>query len=521
VSHENFLFAPSHHPNMSTLADTFLQDLGEEGESLMNVDEDKELSLLPEFEPLNSNNISNNNTSHSQNSINLNSVPSMLKYDNVKDIATLLDSEKLHLLMQKLEEYIKKDPIIATIGPVETDPEYQLIVECNSILVEIATEIGKIHKFIQDHYQKRFPELESLVLNPLDYARVVKKIGNQSNLTAVDLSGILPAATIMVVTVTASHTTGVVLSDKEINTVLQACDEALALDEMKKSILAYVESRMSFIAPNLSAIVGSSIAAQLLGIAGGLSALSRLPSCNVQVLGANKKALSGFSSSNNPHTRHTGFIHDCDIINNTPPSLRLRACRLVSLKCTLAARVDSFHDSKSGEVGKKLRSEIEKKIEKWQEPPPAKLPKPLPAPDDKPRKKRGGRRMRKMKEKYSITELHKHANRMVFGLAEDTFRETGKGFGMLSHSGKVRLSLSQVSSNPLTKEYRAKKQKQKHYGSTTSGVSSSLAFTPAQGLELENPQAATARNQESKRYFGSTSFIKVSKESQPKVDQST
>jgi len=328
----------------------------------------------------------------------------------------------------------------------------------------------------------------------------------------VDLSGILPAATIMVVTVTASHTIGAVLSQSEIETVLQACDEALALDEIKKNILAYVESRMSFIAPNLSAIVGSSIAAQIMGVAGGLSALSRLPSCNVQVLGANKKNLSGFSSSAIAYARHTGFIHDCDVINNTPPSLRLRACRLVSLKCTLAARVDSFHESRSGEVGKKLRSEIEKKIEKWQEPPPAKLPKPLPAPDDKPRKKRGGRRMRKMKEKYAITELHKHANRMVFGLAEETFRETGKGFGMLSHSGKVRLSLSDAS-NPLTKEYRAKKQKQKHYGSTTSGVSSSLAFTPAQGLELENPQAATVRVQEAnRRYFGSTSFIKVSKE---------
>lgn len=37
------------------------------------------------------------------------------------------------------------------------------------------------------------------------------------------------------------------------------------------------------LAPNLSAIVGRTVAAKLLGVAGGLSALVRMPSCNVHV----------------------------------------------------------------------------------------------------------------------------------------------------------------------------------------------------------------------------------------------
>ena len=48
-------------------------------------------------------------------------------------------------------------------------------------------------------------------------------------------------------------------------------------------ILQFVESRMSSIAPNLSLIVGSEIAAKLMGLAGGLHALSRMPACNVLV----------------------------------------------------------------------------------------------------------------------------------------------------------------------------------------------------------------------------------------------
>lgn len=67
-----------------------------------------------------------------------------------------------------------------------------------------------IHRFVRDKYQKRFPELESLVLIPLEYVRTVKELGNdleqaKNNET---LLGFLTQATIMVVSVTASTTQG-------------------------------------------------------------------------------------------------------------------------------------------------------------------------------------------------------------------------------------------------------------------------------------------------------------------------
>ena len=45
----------------------------------------------------------------------------------------------------------------------------------------------------------------------------------------------------------------------------------------------YVSSRMNVLAPNLSAIVGTTTAAKLLGVAGGLNGLAKMPSCNVHV----------------------------------------------------------------------------------------------------------------------------------------------------------------------------------------------------------------------------------------------
>ncbi|XBI55204.1 hypothetical protein VPH35_037071 [Triticum aestivum] len=131
------------------------------------------------------------------------------------------------------------------------------------------------------------------------------------------------------------------------------------------------------------------------------------------------------------------------------------------------------------------------KIEKWREPPPAKLPKPLPVPDSEPKKKRGGRRLRKMKERYAVTDMMKLANRMQFGIPEESSLGDGlgEGYGMLGQagSGKLRVSAAQ---NKLAAKV-AKKFKEKSYGSSgaTSGLTSSLTFTPVQGIELSNPQA--------------------------------
>ncbi len=123
------------------------------------------------------------------------------------------------------------------------------------------------------------------MLNPLDYVRAVQIIKNSSDMGAIDatLRQLLPAATVMVITMTATTTIGEPLTLSELEMVLEACVVALSLDDARNQIVAYVESRMNIIAPNLSAVVGTTTAAKLMGAAGGLNALSKVPACNIQV----------------------------------------------------------------------------------------------------------------------------------------------------------------------------------------------------------------------------------------------
>ncbi len=77
-------------------------------------------------------------------------------------------------------------------GPSEEDPMYRLLVDCNQLAVDIDNELLVVHNFIRDRYRLRFPELDSLVQHPIDYARVAKAIGNEIDITNVDLDAVLP-----------------------------------------------------------------------------------------------------------------------------------------------------------------------------------------------------------------------------------------------------------------------------------------------------------------------------------------
>lgn len=100
-------------------------------------------------------------------------------------------------------------------GPVEADPEYQLIVEANTLAAEIDNDINVVHKFLRDKYQKRFPELETVVPTPIEYIKCVNELRNQilekSKEESATLLKILPSSTVMVVSVTASTTQGIIM----------------------------------------------------------------------------------------------------------------------------------------------------------------------------------------------------------------------------------------------------------------------------------------------------------------------
>ncbi|KAJ3713620.1 Nop domain-containing protein [Lentinula raphanica] len=431
---------------------------------------------------------------------------------DVSKIAKLEGSKKMLEILKDIERYQAKPSSAESMAlPAHMNPEYNVIVQANNLSVDVDNEILLVHKFIRDHYAPKFPELEQLVADPTMFIRSVRALANNEDLTKVDLAGVLPPAIIMSVVVTATTTSGRQLSAAEWAAVQRACDLADRLEEARKKIFLYVSSRMNILAPNLSAIVGTTTAAKLLGVAGGLGGLAKMPSCNVHLLGAQKKIAAGFSSVT--QKRHTGFIFQSELVTKTPPEYQLKVQRTVGAKAVLAARMDLERQKRDGSYGDQLRDKVLKHIDRLAAPPPAKVVKALPIPNDGPKKRRGGKRARKAKEAYAQTELGKLQNRMAFGEAEEevgAFDQT-KGLGMIG-SGKVRAGAADTRNK--AKMSRVNKLRTAALtraaqigGSQTSGTATSLSVTPAQGFELTNRAAAAQRVKEAnERWFAAGSF---------------
>lgn len=321
------------------------------------------------------------------------------------------------------------------------------------------------------------------------------------------------------------------------------------MDKAKKTLTEYVQSRMSIFAPNLTAVVGSLTAAQLINTAGGLTNLSRVPACNVAAWGTNKSRSAAFAT--NTSIRQQGYLYYSPIIRGIPNDLKKKAMKAVAAKLVLAARADTSHATPDGSYGEELRAQCLERLDKITEPPPNKGQRALPAPDDKPSRKRGGRRARKAKEATTMTDIRKAQNRMAFGKEE---KETGYGtgdstvgMGMIGQTGDGRIRGMQIDNRTRAKlsqkhkgwggatpvggaasslrgfgqsahniDLRGKGLRTSGVGSTIgggAGTASSLAFTPVQGLELVDPKVqaelSRKRKAEEDRWFKGGTFTQI------------
>ena len=164
--------------------------------------------------------------------------------------------------------------------------DYKLLKESNLFVLEIDVHIARIHKFVRDLYASKFPELEEMIVNPIEYAKAVLLIKNATPeaMGDLDLRRVLSNPSVaMTVHVTATTTTGKQLQLPDLQRVIEGANAMLKLEEKKQSILHFVSSRMSLIAPNTSALIGSELTAKLIGLVGGINELSMMPSCNIQV----------------------------------------------------------------------------------------------------------------------------------------------------------------------------------------------------------------------------------------------
>ena len=331
-----------------------------------------------------------------------------------------------------------------------------LLEKANKYIMILNKYISEGISLLKELYSPYFPELPTIVTNSHEYVKSIKIIEENKSLLMTDSkAGIkqlnqqlsfLPHNVIMALNFMLSSSN--ILNNSNLNqenivnvdiNIKNNYEKILGLFNEKNTLLNFISNNMKYFAPNLTLLLGAEISAKLVTEAGGLQELSRTPSGNILNMGRHELNLEGFSTMNK---FNNGYLTELKEYKDAVDSMKIKVLRRYANKTALAARKDAFinknrneNKEKEEKYGTELKKLIEEKVEKIKNDIQPILKKPLPRPDDKPSRKRGGKRVRGIKKKFELTEVRELKNRMKFGEPELEYRDTGRGFGMLSVGG--------------------------------------------------------------------------------------
>lgn len=355
---------------------------------------------------------------------------------DVKQVADVEELSSVHALIPQIRETLARHAdstetdyleLLAAINHNHQSPEYAFLAQLSELPPLVSDEMALLHRYAAVQYRVVFSELELLVPSPVDYCKIVLEIGQ-------DLAGIRAHEPRLRQIVAGDRVLAIVmaalqqfpllftLNDQDMAKIAHACTMCLELSSFLDEVAAFISQRLSKFAPNVSALIGPVATSQLLISTGSLKLLALTPSCNLPSFGV--RDLLSQTKTHSNFVRATGYLYYCDLVKSLPPEIVKLALRILSGKVVLAARIDLSGSSPQAEMGEKYRLEVQKKIDQLLTPPDQAAVKALPVPKEQKSKKRGGRRFRKMKERFQMSDLRRAQNKMEFGKQEQTVMDT-------------------------------------------------------------------------------------------------
>ncbi len=97
---------------------------------------------------------------------------------------------------------------------------------------------------------------------------------------------------------------------------------------------------MEIVAPNLTSLIGQTIAAKLISHSGSLSTLSKYPASTIQILGAEKALFRALKQKTK--TPKYGLLYNTSFIGRALGKNKGKISRFLANKCAMAARLDNY-----------------------------------------------------------------------------------------------------------------------------------------------------------------------------------
>mmetsp|Transcript_22974 Transcript_22974/g.49778 ORF Transcript_22974/g.49778 Transcript_22974/m.49778 type:complete len:545 (+) Transcript_22974:201-1835(+) len=276
-------------------------------------------------------------------------------------------------------------------GKVKFNPARSdnMIIQSIALLDQMDKDLNTFAMRVREWYSWHFPELKDLVKDNYMFARCAAYIQDKNSLCAHDggskggdededegegenggssaedkLPGLIEIVgddEIANAVVAAARTSmGMDCSAFDMLNIINFTQRMVKLAEFRKQLAAYLSDKMDVVAPNLSALIGDTVAARLISKAGSLTNLAKAPASTVQILGAEKALFRALKTKGN--TPKYGLIYHSSFIGRADAKNKGRISRYLANKCSIATRIDSFADEPTSAYGEKLRDQVEERL---------------------------------------------------------------------------------------------------------------------------------------------------------------
>ena len=225
-----------------------------------------------------------------------------------------------------------------------------LIQAINSI-DDIDEAISKLVERIREWYELYFPEM-NVIHNNETYIKLIAE--NKSKEKIIEAKG--DAFSIDIDEFDDDE-----INSEDLEILNDYANSIYELQKTRKNIEKYIDVKMESIAPNLKALVGSTLGAKLISHAGGIKRLSTYPSSTVQIMGAEKALFRHLRSGDRPPKY--GLIYQHPKVRGSKWWNRGKIARTLASRISLATRKDVYTKDKDLDIYDKFIAKVDE-IEK-------------------------------------------------------------------------------------------------------------------------------------------------------------
>lgn len=222
---------------------------------------------------------------------------------------------------------------------------------------EVEKVRGIMYERMEEWYGIYFPEIKTT--NQESYAEIILNVRDPSDATDETMGRILGSEGARVAEEVRSAGNRPRIEEREYEAMKELARAEKALAATQKNLDGYIEESVKRAMPNISYLIDSKIAAELLAKAGSLSRLASFPASTIQLLGAEKALFKHLKFGSKPPKY--GVLFKLPQLSSASKRQKGRLARVYATKISIAARADAYTKRF---IADKLRESLDKSVDR-------------------------------------------------------------------------------------------------------------------------------------------------------------